>query len=335
MDSRNSMWITHTARWGVVTVLTVFGVLGLVSCGNESNAGVAGSQTPLSEMANSEVPGSGAEFNPVFQNLSPEGQRTLDDLRDRGLIRAAVIESPESYAPMEATEKQGFDYRLAQEFARTLGVTLDVNADYTVQEFFSRNGTIPEAIFTDPDLTYAPDGFLANDLFAAPLAIVPWRRQISRMVPIYPAGISIVGPRASSIRTEADLDGLTVAVIEGEFQISILESLMEEHGISIGFAYRDQAQNGYDFVRSGQADILLDGSIFVASGIEELAEMEVAPLSLSRVAVGWALPKENRGLYELLTKFIEHALVDGTVARIWEDTHDVAFETYIDLIGLE
>jgi membrane-bound lytic murein transglycosylase MltF len=332
----------YRIRRGLVMAITVLGVLSLFSCGGETEgrapAGRESGRTPATtptSLANDSISGSGGDREEFLEDLSPRGLQALESIRDRGVLRAAVIESPESYAPTAATEKQGLDYRLVQEFARTLGVSLSVGAGYTVQQFFSRDGTFPEEIFTDPGLTYAPDGFETFDIFAAPLAIVPWRTQIARMVPIYPAGISIVGPHAGSIETETDLDGLSVTVIEGEFQITLLEGVMDEHGITINFVYREQGENGYDTIRAGEADIVLDGSVFVASGIEELAEMEVAPLALSRVAVGWAVPKNDRGLYDLLTRYIETALADGTVARIWRDTHGVAFDTYIDLIGLE
>lgn len=335
MNTGGYLCNTYRLWRGGVAAVTLLVVFSLFSCGAKTEGGTTGSDPALTSREADDLAGSGAASEGFLENLSPQAREALEGIRDRGFLSAAVIESPESYAPTEGPAKQGFDYRLAKEFARTLGVPLHVDATRTVQQFFSQNGTFPEEIFTDPGVTYRPDGFSEVDLFAAPLAIVPWRSQIARMVPIYPAGISIVGPDAGSIESEADLDGLSVAVIEGEFQIDLLERLMEQHGITIDFVYREQNEDGYARIRAGDADIVLDGSIFVASGIEELADMEVAPLALSRVAVGWAVPKDDRGFHELLTGFIDEALADGTIARIWRDTHDVAFDTYIDLIGLE
>lgn len=313
-------------------LLTAISILSLASCSGRDTNDVARAANP--EPTN-EVDTVGPNDTAFLDALSETAEETVQAIRERGALHVAVIESPESYAPTEPEERQGFDFRLAKDLARRLGVPLSVNADFTVQRFFGNNGEIPEAVYSDADVSYTPDGFREVDMFAAPLAILPWREQLASMIPIYPAGVSIVGRNADAIRTIADLDGLAVTVIEGEFQVSLLEGLMEEYGVSVTFVYRDQSENAYDIIRSGSADITLDGSIFVASGIDELGEMEVAPLSLSRVSVGWAVPKDEPGFQEVLSAYIEEALTDGTVARLWKDTHGVDFETYIRLIGLE
>lgn len=321
-----------------IAVVSLLLPVSLAGCRQESgvyaDAGPRDSGTAGRGLPSAPSPATGGSVDSGYlAGLEPVARDAAERLRQRGVFRVAMIRGEREYEPDAPPEQRGFEYRLALAFAESLGVGLEITSNRSPDQLYADDGVFPEAVMSDPTISYVPDGLRDLDAFAIALAITDWRLRLSPMVPIYPVGISIVGPDAASIRSYEDLDGLTASVVSGEFQLGVLRRIGEEHGVTIEFALRPVDVDAYEALRGGAADFTVDGSIFVASGLEELRDMEVSPLVLSRVAVGWAISPTQEGLAGLVRAFVNQALGDGTVARIWEDTHGVDFDTYLRLVA--
>lgn len=267
-------------------------------------------------------------------NLTLEERRYIDDLRKRGSMRFATIESPETYEPQENGTIKGLDYHLAALFCHILGVDFDLTVVENPIELFSKDGKFDPAVASDPDIAYDPDIFETNDVIAAPLSIVPWREKLMSFVPTVPVGQVIAGKRAEDITTYADMDGMSVAVLEGSYQQTLLLDLMKREGFTVRFVFMNTDDDPLEYVREGKADLSIDGGIYLARGIEGgLEGITVSPLKPDLVTIGWAVRKDNRLLRSILGKFVDTALNDGTFARIWEENMGVNFEFYLDLIS--
>lgn len=308
-------------RW-VIVLVTVFLFLQIISCGSD---------TPRSASAESDdIPVSG------FQELLNEREKAyLSRLQDNGEIRFAVINDEESYYVDENGEYRGFDYVYAGLFAEKLGVQAGFFEQEQITDFFTRNGEFDSTIISDPDISYVPDLMDTVDIYAAPFGINEWRRRLVSMVPFFPVGVVIIGPEASAIESYNDLDGLAAAVRPGDFQIPMLQSIMEEHAVSIRLIEYEEEEDVFAVLREGRADITIDGSLFLARTVQELGDMQVSPLTLSLVPVGWAVDPREEELSSILEKYVAYTLESGTFASVWEQEMGVNFDYYLDLVSTQ
>ncbi|AHC14291.1 substrate-binding periplasmic protein [Salinispira pacifica] len=305
-----------------IVLATVFLTLQICSCGAD---------TPRADSVESDdSPVSG------FQELLNDRERAyLSRLQDAGEIRFAVINAPESYYMDENGEYRGFDYVYAGVFAEMLGVSAEFYEQEQITDFFARNGKFDSSIISKPEISYVPDLMDDVDVYAAPFGINEWRRRLVSMTPFFPVGVVMIGPEASGIESYNDLDGLAAAVRPGDFQIPMLQSIMEEHGVSIRLIEYEADEDVFTVLREGRADITIDGSLFLARTVQELGDMQVSPLTLSLVPVGWAVDPREEELTSILEKFVAYTLENGTFATVWEREMGMNFDYYLDLVSTQ
>lgn len=276
-----------------------------------------------------------ASFSGFQQRLNDRELAYLGELQATGVIRYGVISTQESYYLSESGEYRGFDYVFAREFAEALGVSAQFSEQEQISDFFTRDGEFDNNVIGDPEISYVPDLMDEVDIYAAPFGINDWRRKLVSMVPFFPVGVVIIGPEASGIESYEDLDGLSVAVRPGDFQIPLLQSIMEEQNINVEFVKYTDAQETFNILRDGRADITIDGSLFLARTVQELDDMEVSQLTLSLVPVGWAVDPREEPLTALLEKFVAHSLENGDFASVWEREMGINFDYYLDLVSTQ
>ena len=107
---------------------------------------------------------------------------------------------------------------------------------------------------------------------------------------------------------------------------------MAEKGFSVVFAYMQSTDDPLDFVKSGNADYLIDGAVYMARGMRNLEGLSVSPVKIDLVTIGWAVRKDNNLLKSILEKFIDKSLFDGSFGRLWKENSGVDFDYYLKLV---
>ncbi|KGE72661.1 type 2 periplasmic-binding domain-containing protein [Spirochaeta lutea] len=266
-------------------------------------------------------------------SLTLEELDYIQGLQSRGGIRYATMVNPEGYLPREDGSITGFDYNLAISMARVLGLDWQFIVLPDIQAFFTHDGEFDPRVMQGAGVSYTPDIFRRADVLVAPFAVNEWRQRLARFITLYPAGIAIVGSHAQDIREFTDLEGLRVALPPGGFQEPLLEQLGAEHGFSVEYVYYPAEQDVFALLRAGRADVTIDGTVFLARGMQEIQGLSIAPLSLSLVPVGWAVAPENTILAGIIEKFLQLSLSTGSFNRFWTEAQGVDFDYYLRLVS--
>jgi ABC-type amino acid transport substrate-binding protein len=245
----------------------------------------------------------------------------------------AVNQDENSYFVREDGTISGFDYHYARAMAEDLEMRAEFYLTSTVEEFFYFQGEFDQEALLSGELSYTPDLFAEVDVMAAPFAINEWRQRLMYMVPLFPVGVVLIGPDAGDVTQFQDLDGSSMAVRSGDFQVPFLQNLSETYDIAIEMREYPDEQDVFDLLRDGFADYTIDGSIFLARGMQELEDLEASPLSLSLIPVGWGISREDELLAGIIEKYVSFSLDQGILGEIWTEQNGVDFNFYLDLVG--
>lgn len=264
-------------------------------------------------------------------NLSPAAQAWLAAKRASGTpLRVALYLSRDTYEPDGSGGGSGFDYLLVRALAECIGLRLEAVPQSSVQAFFTMNGVMP------PDLgapgasyAYVPDLLSAVDLYALPLAVVPWRERLMDMVPVFPTRSQLAGRAGEEPKGMGGLAGKTFAVIPDSFQHKTLRDLAAREGFSFSYRYAADERGLFELVRSGQADYLLDGSVYFAKMGEQMRGLSLSPFPGDIVSTGWGVKKSEPGLRELVAAYIAAAQASGSFGELWASTYGMDFPSYL------
>lgn len=264
-------------------------------------------------------------------NLSPAAEAWLAAKRASGTpLRVALYLSRDTYEPDSSGGGSGFDYLLVKALTDCVGLSLEAVPQSSVQAFFTLNGVMP------PDLgapgtsyAYVPDLLSSVDLYALPLAVVPWRERLMDMVPVFPTRSQLAGRAGEEPKGLARLAGKTFAVIPHSFQHKTLRDLAAREGFSFSYRYAADERGLFELVRSGQADYLLDGSVYFAKMGNQMQGLSLSPFPGDIVSTGWGVKKSEPGLRELVAAYIAAAQRTGSFGELWASTYGMDFTSYL------
>ncbi len=267
-------------------------------------------------------------------SFSLDELNAIDTLRKRGKLSAAVFLSEESYRVLDDGRNVGFDYNMVKELAAFLGLEADILLIQDINEFWAKDGVFDPGVIQDTSIRYTPDLFSQVQVFAGSFGVNEWRSRLVDFIPLYPAALAIVGIGADEILQFADMEGKRVVVTQGGFQMQLLRSLEQTHGFTTQVVLVEQGvEEGFDVIADGRADISIDGSLFIARGMQAMEGFTVSPLKLSVVPVAWAVEKGNTGLQSVIGKFIDLSLATQSFHKYWSEGFGVPFDFYLELIN--
>ncbi|OLP54754.1 ABC transporter substrate-binding protein [Rhizobium rhizosphaerae] len=235
-----------------------------------------------------------AEVIPALHDALPQ------EYKDKG-IKAAVFNdwAPDEFQDADGQLK-GWSVDLAKEMEQRLGVT------------FTFEGTSFDAIIPGLQSKRFDAGFSSFGPTAERLKMLDFVSQ--RRI-----GTSFAYPKESKldIKSPSDVCGLTVAVLNGAWDIGILEKLnaneckdkpviMQTHG--------SQAQAELA-VRSNRAQANIGGSVKLAYMAKQTGDLKVSELALSPVNSCIGVRKGDP-LGQVLTDAIQSMIDDGTYEKI-------------------
>lgn len=316
-----------TARARGVGLAALAAALAAISLSCGARAPAAG--TPQADGRSA----SGAPRPPVASELvlAPAAEAWLAAKRASGSpLRVALYLSRDSYEPDGSGGGSGFDYLLVRALADCVGLAMEAVPQASVQAFFTLNGAMP------PDLgapgtayAYVPDLLSAVHLYALPLAVVPWRERLMDMVPVFPTRSQLAGRKGEEPKGLAGLADKTFAVIPDSFQHKTLRDLAAREGFSFSYRYAADERGLFELVRSGQADYLLDGSVYFAKMGDEMRGLSLSPFPGDIVSTGWGVKKSEPGLRELVAAYIAAAQKSGSFGELWASTYGMDFSSYL------
>jgi peptidoglycan lytic transglycosylase F len=219
----------------------------------------------------------------------PAARADLDAIRKRGVLRVLTRNSSTTYFLYKG-EELGFEYELVREFARALGVRVEM--------------VVPpsrEALFA-----YLREG--KGDLVAAGLAVTAERRQEFAFTTPYNrvSELLIVPARDHTTRGLADLRGRKIVVRRSSSYYQALAPLQGGHGFELELAPEDQeTEDILDAVGSGQAAATVADSNIVDVELTYSDDIRaVGPIGEPR-DVAWMLRKDQPRLQAAANRFIQ------------------------------
>lgn len=315
--------------WPIGAAALLFLALSLAaSCGPKPGGGRQDAQA-----AAKDGPNASTGANPSLADLRLDDE-ALSWLRARAAsaapLRVALYLSPDTYDPAAPDGPAGFDYLLAKGLAECAGLRLEAVPHDNVQAFFAKDGSMP------PDLgsagsgyEYVPDLLAAVDLYALPLAVLPWRERLMAMVPVFPTRSQLAGRAGQEAPGVRALDGKTFAVIRDSYQHKTLAELAAKEGIAFSFVFARDESGLFALVREGRADYLLDGSVYFAKMAGGMQGLTLSPFPGDIVSTGWGVKKTDRGLLRLVEAYIEASQSSGYFGELWAKTYGMDFKAYI------
>lgn len=264
-------------------------------------------------------------------NLTREELAYIDNLRKRGNVRIALQNNVVGYNP-DAQVQTGYNYLLAEDFAKVIGVDLEMVIVDQFTRFFWKNGETPEEVKTNSAYFYVPDLFEEVDIYADNLTHLPWRSQILNQIEGVPVSTVVVQKKGSQIESMKDLDGMTVALNRDTSYEVVLNNIVKDQGIQVEIYDVFNDVGAYEAVIDGQADVTITDSDLAFLILRDYPDLEIVLQASKTQFLGWAVKKEDDVLASILTKYMEAMKANGKFDQYWETTYGVSYPEYMRLL---
>ena len=216
--------------------------------------------------------------------------RDLDEIKASGKIIIALRPREMIYHP---TGKKQFSHYLAEEFAKYLGLDLEIVVAPNIATYFEDSqGKIVK------DSSYTPEFMKKVDVVVDLLEPVPWRLNKVDIVGYMPLAKVVVACKNTKISNIADLKKLKGVTAKG----SSYEQALIDNGITN--YYYASAEKLMDEVASARADYTLQSFIY---NISDYPNLEAKFIIGDINKVGWAIKRNQPKLRQSILEFFEYA----------------------------
>lgn len=266
--------------------------------------------------------------------LTADERTWVDEKKKAGLpLRAATVHVAGAFEEDAQGRPSGLDYEMLRELASILGLPFEVRVPQNLKTFFSRDGTIPTDVESNPGEVYTPDLLKAVDLYIGPFSILPWRERLMTMVPIYPMQNFLAGRKGEEVRKVSQLSGKRIAVLKDSMQDNLLRAWASKAGISIRYTYSTPDQDLFEMVADGAADYTLDGGLFFAQNQRKMKGLSLSPFPTDPVRVGWSIKKSDPALASIVRKYIAHIQDNGQFAGWFQTANGTSLGDYLTVLA--
>jgi polar amino acid transport system substrate-binding protein len=234
--------------------------------------------------------------------LQPAAQaQTIDEIKSRGKILVALDSANPPYGTMDKDNKPGgYDYKISEAIAKSLGVQLEIVP-------VSSASRIPTLVAK------------RADIIVSTLSITAERAQtVAFSIPYAALEFTVVAPKATVIKTPADLAGKRIAVVRtGVAEPMIVRTAPPTASIQ---RFEDDGSINQALL-SGQVDAIATGFL-VPSQLNKVrpgADFE-NKITLSRAHFGIGVRRDAPELLQWLNTFIYTIKTNGQLNAISEET---------------
>ncbi|MCP4754774.1 MAG: transporter substrate-binding domain-containing protein [Proteobacteria bacterium] len=230
-------------------------------------------------------------------------ERDLDEILESNKLVVALRERDLVY---HRDGKKQFHHALAEEFAKNLGVELEI----VVTPYFAKYWENRDGRIVKPD-SYTPAWFYNFDIACEIITVLDWRKKKVDIVDFLPDVSIVLGRKETRIDSMSDLKRLKGVTVQGSTYIEELQRNGVEN------FYFAKANDLISEVRNKRADYtMLSNAVYF---LPEFPDLE-AKLVLGKVnQMGWALKKNQPKLLKAVKKFIKESKVNGLLDRLFED----------------
>jgi len=231
----------------------------------------------------------------------PTQAQTIDEIKTRGKILVAFDSANPPYGTMDKDNKPGgYDYRIAETIAKSLGVQLEIVP-------VSSASRIPTLVAK------------RADIIVSTLSITAERAQtVAFSIPYAALEFTVVAPKATAIKAPADLAGKRIAVV----RTGVAEPLIVKTAPSSASIQRFEDDGSINqALLSGQVDAIATGFL-VPSQLNKVRpgfDFE-NKITLSRAHFGIGVRRDATELLQWLNTFIYTVKTNGQLNAISEET---------------
>ncbi len=239
-------------------------------------------------------------FLSIFSTPMANAQ-TVDEIKARGKITVAFDSANPPYGTMDRDNKPGgYDYRIAEAIAKSLGVQLEIVP-------VSSASRIPTLVAK------------RADIIVSTLSITAERAQtVAFTIPYAALEFTVVAPSATAIRTPADLAGKRIGVV----RTGVAEPMIVKTAPSSATIQRFEDDGGINqALLSGQVDAIATGFL-VPSQLNKVrpgSNFE-NKITMSRAHFGIGVRRDAPELLQWLNTFIYTIKTNGQLNTISEET---------------
>lgn len=228
----------------------------------------------------------------------------LDGIKRRGFIRAVTRNTAASYF-MWKGRILGYEFELLEEFAKQLGVRLEIIVAPGHDEF----------------IRYLNEG--RADIAAALLSITERRREqgVEFSVPYLDSGVGIVARAGDKIEKLEDLSGRTIYVREASSHYEDFQRLQQKvPGVKLELV--PDEMNIYeiiDKVANGEYDLAIADDVTIRSELTWRDDIELAlDLETDNNKYGWMMRNTNPQLLEAANEFFTSRKTRSTLSNLYK-----------------
>jgi ligand-binding sensor domain-containing protein/ABC-type amino acid transport substrate-binding protein/serine phosphatase RsbU (regulator of sigma subunit) len=251
----------------------------------------------------------GMDYNTYYEILnsytqSPEVNTNLRDL-DEIIESGKLIVSLRERTMLFDSKTKQFNHMLAEEFAKYLGVELEIKiTPYFSKYFENSNGEIVK------DSSYTPDWFNHFDVACEIMVPLDWRDKKVNIIPFIPYAQVVIGHKNSEMYSLNDLKKFRGVTSKGSAQEDILLRN------NINNYYNTEADRFLKELSSGRADYAIGSD--AVYGLNKYPNLE-AKFVIGQVDKnGWAIKKNQPKLRRKILEFLEHAKKTGILDRYFK-----------------
>jgi len=251
----------------------------------------------------------GIDYNTYYEILNSytqstdvsTNQRDLDEILESGKLIVALRDRLMVYSP----KKKQFNHYLAEEFAKWLGVELEIKiTPYFSKYFENDDGEILK------DSAYIPEWFNYFDVACEILVPLEWREKKVNIIPFIPYAQVVIGRKDVEITSLNDLKRYRGITSLGSAQEDILIRN------NINNYYYTEGNRFLNEISNRRADYAISGDAVYK--INEFENLE-AKFVIGQVGKdGWAIKKNQPKLRQKILEFVEYAKKEGILDKYFK-----------------
>jgi ABC-type amino acid transport substrate-binding protein len=222
----------------------------------------------------------------------------------RGKLRIGVRSDAPPFGQLNDSQQlTGFDIDLAHEFARRwLG---DANAVELVE--VTSSDRIPRLATGDVDML---------------LAAVPLKREREALIDFsqtyFMDGQALLASADAGIDSFDDLDGRTVAVVQGAGYEDAVQQVAEERNVSVGIAVFPEYADAITALTTGQADAITADAVTLNQIGRENPGLQIVGDRLTQEPYGIGAPQNDADFREMVNFTLQDMKLDGVYDGLYQ-----------------
>src|SRR5437773_5647993 len=229
-----------------------------------------------------------------------EAQSTLEIVKKRGKLIAGVKTAFPPFGTIDAAGKNvGFDVDVAHRFAKAL--------------FNDENQVELVAVTSGNRIPFLQSGKI--DIIIATVTITDERRQVVEFSnPYFMSGSRLLVPKTSTVRRLEDVEGKTVAVVQGAIQDrDVAELVPKANRIKFG-----KVSEAVLAVKGGRADAYAHDDVLVLTLVRENTDLKAVGKPFMPRPYGIAVRKGDTDFIKWVNGELGKMKKDGMYDRLWK-----------------